>query len=60
MKENKIIDLTHEISCDILNYPDDPPVNLRTIFNHSKNGYQITYIEFSSHAGTHVDFLFIF
>lgn len=60
MKQDKIIDLTHEISWDILSYPNDPPVNLKSLMTHNENGYHVTYVEFSSHVGTHVDFPFHF
>jgi len=56
MVEKKFIDLSHDISINTPNYPDDPPFSLKIIATHNKNGYQTTLLKIPSHFSTHIDF----
>jgi len=51
-----LIDLTNEIFNQMLNYPFDPNVSIKTLTTVSNNGYQTTYIESPLHVSTHIDF----
>ena len=51
----KTVDLTQTISNTTPVYPDTEPLKLTICNTYEKNGFKETYLELSSHTGTHVD-----
>lgn len=51
----QILDLSHTISNDTPVYPGDPPVQIETVGEISKDSYCDHKVTFGTHAGTHID-----
>ncbi|MFB6079057.1 MAG: cyclase family protein [Halarchaeum sp.] len=48
-------DLTHRLRDDTPVYPGDPPVSVSPAATMDADGYRVTRLSLSTHAGTHVD-----
>lgn len=53
----KIIDLSQTLEDGMDVFPGDPEVKIEQIHTLDKEGWQLRYLQFSSHIGTHVDAL---
>lgn len=51
----KIVDLSQSLYDGMSVYPGDPEVQINQIHSLEKQGWQLRYLKFSSHVGTHAD-----
>lgn len=50
-----VVDLSHPIESGMPVYPGDPPVDLRDGTTFDEDGYRVSRLTMSTHAGTHLD-----
>jgi len=51
----KLIDLSEPVFHGCQGWPEDPPVRVRALATHQRDGWQVEEITFSAHTGTHID-----
>ena len=51
----RVVELNHEIHAETLAYPGGPEMDIRRIKTSDSEGWELTYLQISSHFGTHVD-----
>lgn len=51
----RVVELNHEIHAGTLAYPGGPEMDIRRIKTNDSDGWELTYLQISSHFGTHVD-----
>lgn len=51
----KVVDLTQELFENMPVYPGDPAVSIKQVHTLEKEGWRLTQLTMSSHAGTHVN-----
>jgi kynurenine formamidase len=51
----RVVELNHEIYPGALAYPGGPDMDIRRIRTNEADGWELTYLQISSHYGTHVD-----
>ncbi len=51
----KLIDISVPVNEKSPQWPGDPGIKVKPIFNHKNDGFHLTQITLHSHAGTHID-----
>ena len=51
----QIVDLSYDISEDIISWRGYPQPSLKEVLNITREGYQASHVSFMSHTGTHID-----
>ena len=55
MKKTNIIDISMDLNAKTIVWTADPPPNLKPILRKPKDECNFTWLDFGSHAGTHID-----